>query len=63
MQVKHNPKEFEAAEGEVKLFVRQWFWENQDFLEDAVANFLPLSSASREDLTYELIKNFAQKDE
>lgn len=57
------PKEFEAAEGEVQLFVRQWFRENRENLEDAVANFLPLSSASREDLTYELIKNFAQKDE
>ena len=52
-------EEFEAAEGEVKIFLRQWFKENQDNLEDAVANFLPSSSVSREERAIELIAKFA----
>jgi len=53
------PREFNRVEGEVKLFLQQWFRENQENLEDAVANFLPLSSASREERAIGLIQNFA----
>ena len=53
------PEEFEKAEGEVKIFLQQWFRENRENLEDAVANFLPSSSASREERAIELIAKFA----
>ena len=39
------PEEFEKAEGEVKIFLQQWFGENRANLEDAVANFLPCFSS------------------
>ncbi|MGB3695681.1 MAG: nucleotidyl transferase AbiEii/AbiGii toxin family protein [Spirulinaceae cyanobacterium] len=52
-------EEFEAAGGFVKVFLRQWFKENRDNLEDAVANFLPPSSASREERAVKLITQFA----
>ena len=53
------PEEFKGAEGEVKLYLQQWFGENWENLEDAVASFLPSSSASREDRATELIQSFA----
>lgn len=53
------PREFNRAEGEVKLFLQQWFRENLENLEDAVANFLPSSSAIREERAIKLIENFA----
>ena len=56
-------EEFEAAFGEVKIFLRQWFKENQDNLEDAVANFLPSSSIGREERAIELIQSFATIDD
>ena len=52
-------EEFEQAEGEVSLFLQQWFRDNQSSLEDAVANFLPASSINREERAIELIANFA----
>ena len=52
-------EEFEQAEGEVSLFLQQWFRDNQSSLEDAVANFLPSSSINREERAIELIANFA----
>lgn len=52
-------KEFEQAQGSVKLFIQQWFGMNQSSLEDAVANFLPSSSTSREERAIELIEKFA----
>ena len=48
-----------VAGGFVKVFLQQWFEKNQDNLEDAVANFLPLSSASREERAIQLIAQFA----
>ena len=57
------PKEFEEAEGKVKLYLQQWFRENRQNLEDAVANFLPSSSASREEKAIEFIQNFATVDD
>ena len=54
------PEELDCAEAEVKLFLQQWFQENLDDLQDAIFNFLPNSSASREDLIIELITNLAQ---
>ena len=53
------PEEFEAAGGFVSIFLRQWFMENRGNLEDAVANFLPYSSTSREERAIELIAQFA----
>ena len=53
------PKEFDKADGEVKLYLQQWFWENRENLEDAVTNFLPSSSTGREERAIELIANFA----
>ena len=52
-------REFEQAEGEVKLFLQQWFGNNLENLEDAVTNFLPSSSTGREERAIELIVNFA----
>jgi hypothetical protein len=40
-------------------FLQLWFRENLENLEDAVANFLPSSSASREERAIGLIQNFA----
>lgn len=48
-------KEFDETEGKVKEFVRQWFQENSEELQDAVSNFLPSSSKSREEIVIELI--------
>jgi hypothetical protein len=48
-------KEFDETEGKVKEFVRQWFQENSEELQDAVSNFLPYSSKSREEIVIELI--------
>ena len=56
-------EDFEAAFGEVKIFLRQWFKDNQDNLEDAVANFLPSSSIGREERAIELIQSFATIDD
>ncbi|MEL6786469.1 MAG: nucleotidyl transferase AbiEii/AbiGii toxin family protein [Cyanobacteria bacterium J06607_15] len=55
-------EEFEQAEGEVSLFLQQWFRDNQSSLEDAVANFLPSSSIDREERAIELITNLASVD-
>ncbi|BAZ47322.1 hypothetical protein NIES4102_43680 (plasmid) [Chondrocystis sp. NIES-4102] len=52
-------REFERAEGEVKIFLQQWFGNNVENLEDAVTNFLPSSSTGREGRAIELIANFA----
>ena len=53
------PEEFEKAFGEISIFLQQWFGENRANLEDAVANFLPSSSVSREERAIELIAKFA----
>ena len=52
-------EEFNQTEGEVKGFLQKWFRENLEQLQDAVLNFLPSTSKSREEMVIELIAKLA----
>lgn len=52
-------EQFETAEKDVIDFLRSWFRENKEDLEEAILCFLPASSYEREDIVIELIQKFA----
>ncbi|NJN74097.1 MAG: hypothetical protein HC799_15450 [Limnothrix sp. RL_2_0] len=54
------PEELEQAGEEVSEFLKSWFRENQEDLEEAVLCFLPASSREREDIVIDIIGRFAQ---